>query len=72
MREGQQAGLGASAATLHTGHCFAHGYGIAFRTHGGSLGAVAALAAWKEGRARLLARPQSNPPLRQLGGIQHL
>eukprot|EP00964_Phaeocystis_antarctica_P039875 scaffold22797_cov33-Phaeocystis_antarctica.AAC.1 len=29
MREGQQAGLGASPATLHTGHCFAYGYGIA-------------------------------------------
>ena len=47
MREGQQAGLGASPATLHTGHCFVHGYGIAFRTHGGSLGAVVARAAWK-------------------------
>ena len=72
MREGQQAGLGASPATLHTGHCFVHGYGIAFRTHGGSLGAVVARAAWKGARAHLLALPQSTPPLHQLGAIQRL
>ena len=42
------------------------------RTHGGSLGAAVARAAWKGARAHLLARPQSTPPLRQLGAIQRL
>ena len=42
------------------------------RTHGGSLGAAVARAAWKGARAHLLARPQSTPPLRQPGAIQRL
>ena len=58
MREGQQAGLGARSATLHMGHCCAHGYGIASAR---TVGAAVERAVWKGAGAHLLARPQSTP-----------